>query len=77
MHGPLIAPEMTPPSEPASSPLDIVISEFSVTAFLPTRNTVFDAVGIFVWLSWAMLGYGTGTTAGPAGVLQTSGNATH
>jgi hypothetical protein len=33
-----------------------VISVFSVTAFLPTMNTVVDTVAMSDWSSWAVLG---------------------
>src|SRR5262249_38797965 len=60
---------------PASSPLDMVISVFVVAVFLLRISTFFDAAPPLIWVSMAMLGYGTGVATG--GVLQTSGKAWH
>src|ERR1700733_11493105 len=73
--GPLIIPDTTPPSAPASSPMLIGSCEPWMSAGMLQTSTfvvVETAVG-----HWPSLGYGNGTTAGPTCVLQTSGKPKH
>ena len=42
--GPIKTPETTPPSEPASSPLDIGICDFKVTTGMAVIKTLMDVL---------------------------------
>ena len=71
--GPMIPPEIIPPATPGWSPLLIGISVPTVWAGPPEINTFMAPVDGLAVAPIEIFGYGSGTTAGPTGVLHTSG----
>ena len=70
-HSPLLTPEMTPPAEPGSSPVDVEYLAPLTIGILPSVVTFLGP--LLVSDALPMFGYGIGIGPPGEGVLHTSG----